>query len=82
MMITDGEADFLARSMIKYFPTDAADRAARRSNAFFVLGFIEKSDRWLRIAEEIKKIRAGQDATADADGRAMAGKPHGAAIAG
>jgi hypothetical protein len=29
-----------------------------RSNAFFVLGYSEKSDKWLRVSEEIKKIQA------------------------
>jgi hypothetical protein len=56
MVVPDGDVDVLARDMIKQFPADAADRAAVLSNAFFVLGNVEKSDKWLRISEEIKRI--------------------------
>jgi hypothetical protein len=59
MMVPDGNVDVLARDMIKQLPADAADRAAVLSNAFFVLGNVEKSDKWLRISEEIKRT-AGQ----------------------
>jgi hypothetical protein len=57
MMIPDGDIDALAQHMIKAFPSDAADRAAMRSNAFFVLGYREKSEKWLRVREQIKKIQ-------------------------
>ena len=46
--------------MITTFPADAADRAAMRSNAFFVLGYREQSEKWLRVSEQIKKIQAPQ----------------------
>jgi hypothetical protein len=46
--------------MIKRFPVNATNRAALVSNAFFVLGSAESSNKWLRISEEIKKINAGQ----------------------
>jgi hypothetical protein len=38
------------------------DRAVRgRSpNAFFVLGYVEKSETWLRVSEEIRKTKAQQ----------------------
>jgi hypothetical protein len=68
MNVFDGDVDVLARAMTRNFPTDAADRAAMRSNAFLVLGYAEKSKKWLEVSDEIKKIRAAQ--------------PHGAAIAG
>jgi hypothetical protein len=58
MFIPDGDVDVLA--MIRPFPADAADRAALRSNAFFVLGRAETSEKWLRVSEEIKKIQSGQ----------------------
>jgi len=60
MMVPEGDVDILARAMIKNYPADAADRAAFRSNAFFVLGHVETSEKWLLVSEEIKKIRAGQ----------------------
>jgi len=78
----DGEIDVLARAMITNYPKDAVDRATLRSNAFFVLGRVETSKKWLQVTEEIKKIQAGQDATADTAGSAVVGEPHGAAIAG
>lgn len=58
MMVPDGDVGVLAQHMIKRFPGDAADRAALRSNAFFVLGRVETSKKWLRISEEIKRIQA------------------------
>jgi len=58
MFFPDGDVDTLAQHMIKQFPVDAADRAALRSNAFFVLGYAEKSKKWRQVAEEIRKIRA------------------------
>jgi hypothetical protein len=60
MMVPEGDVHILARAMIKNYPADAADRAAFRSNAFFVLGHVETSEKWLLVSEEIKKIRAGQ----------------------
>jgi hypothetical protein len=60
MFVPDGDIDVLARDMIKQFPADAADRATLRSNAFFVLGYVEKSKKWLQVTEEIKKIESGQ----------------------
>jgi hypothetical protein len=51
--------------MIKHFPADAAERAALRSNALFVLGYSEKSKKWLLVTEEIRKIQAGQAALQD-----------------
>jgi hypothetical protein len=57
MMVPDGDVDVLAQHMMKAFPADAADRAAMRSNAFFVLGYREKSEKWLRVREQIKKIQ-------------------------
>jgi hypothetical protein len=59
MFIPDGDVDDLARDMIKHFPADSADQATVRSNAFFVLGYPEKSKKWLLVAAEIKKIQAG-----------------------
>jgi hypothetical protein len=59
MLIPDGEIDVLAQDMIKHFPADAAERAALRSNALFVLGYSEKSQTWLLVTEEIKRIQAG-----------------------
>ena len=60
MMVPEGEVSTLAQHMIKEFPADAADRATLRSNAFFVMGYHEKSEKWLRVSEEIKKIETGQ----------------------
>jgi hypothetical protein len=60
MIVPDGDVDVLARDMIKQFPADAADRAALLSNAFFVLGNAEKSDKWLRVNAEIEKLKAAQ----------------------
>ena len=59
MFIPDGDVDALAQDMINKFPADAADRAALRSNAFHVLGYAEKSRKWLQVTEEIKKMQAG-----------------------
>jgi len=55
MFMIDGEIGVLARAMITNYPKDAADRATLRLNAFFVLGFSEKSP----VAQAIKNIRAG-----------------------
>ena len=57
MMVPDGNIDALAQHMITAFPADAADRAAMRSNAFFVLGYREKSEKWLRVSEQVKKLQ-------------------------
>lgn len=62
MMVPEGDVDILARAMINNYPTDAADQAAFRSNAFFVLGHVETSEKWLLVSQEIKKIRAGEPA--------------------
>jgi hypothetical protein len=59
MMVPDGEVDALAQHMIKTFSADAADRAAVRSNAFFVLGQRETSEKWLRVSKHIKMIQSG-----------------------
>lgn len=47
MFIPDGDVKDLARDMIKHFPADAADRAVLRSNALHVLGYVEKSAKWI-----------------------------------
>jgi hypothetical protein len=60
MVVPDDDVDALVRHMIKSFPADAVDRAALRSNAFFVLGRAETSEKWLRVSEKIKKIQSGQ----------------------
>ena len=60
MIVPDGDVEALALHMLKTFPADAADRAAFRSNAFFVLGRRKTSEKWLRISEEITKLQAGQ----------------------
>ena len=60
MFIPDGDIDVLARDMIKHFLGNAADQAALRSNAFFVLGYIDKSKKWLLVTDEIKKMQASQ----------------------
>jgi hypothetical protein len=60
MIVPDGDVEALVQRMLKTFPADAADRAAFRSNAFFVLGNRKTSERWLRVSEEIKKIQVGQ----------------------
>ena len=68
MMVPEGDVDILARAMIKNFPTDAVDQAALRSNAFFVLGNLETSERWLLVSDEIQKIiQAGQAAGHDGE---------------
>jgi hypothetical protein len=56
MLIPDGPVDVLARDLIKQFPADAADRATLRSNAFFVLGYPERSRKWMLVAEAIKAM--------------------------
>lgn len=68
MTVLDGDVDALAREMIKEFPADAIDRAMLRSSAFFILVYVEKSKKWLRITEEIKKMQAGKDVAAASDG--------------
>jgi hypothetical protein len=55
MIIPDGDIDVLARDMIKHFLGNAADQAALRSNAFFVLGYIDKSKKWLLVTEVASK---------------------------
>jgi hypothetical protein len=60
MMVPEGDVDILARAMIENYHADAADRAALRSNAFFVLGHVETSAKWLLVSDEIKKIQAGE----------------------
>jgi uncharacterized small protein (DUF1192 family) len=67
MFIPDADIDVLAADMIKYFPADAADRAALRSNALSVLGYAEKSEKWLLVSAEIKRIQAGQIARHDGE---------------
>ena len=69
-MIPDDDVEILAQEMIKYFPADAADQAALRSSAFFHLGYVEKSKKWLRVRAEIKKILA--NAGADPGPRSIA----------
>jgi len=58
MSATDSEIDILAREMTRDYPKDAADKAMLRSNAFRVLGYAEKSEKWERVAEAIKKMSA------------------------
>jgi hypothetical protein len=57
MLIIDDDVEVLARAMIRNHPKDAADRAEMRSDAFFVMGYFEESEKWLRVSEEIKKDR-------------------------
>ncbi|MGE0119093.1 MAG: hypothetical protein AB7S71_07280 [Dongiaceae bacterium] len=58
-MIPDDDIDVLAREMIKHFPADAALRAAMRSEALSVLGYVERSKKWLLVHAEIETILAG-----------------------
>lgn len=60
MIVPEGDVDTLARAMIENYHAEAADRAALRSNAFFVLGHVETSATWLLVSDEIKKIQAGE----------------------
>ena len=55
-MISNDDVEVLAQEMIKHFPADAADQAALRSSAFFHMGYVEKSKRWLLVRAQIKKI--------------------------
>jgi hypothetical protein len=57
MIVPDGDVEALAQHMLETFPDDAADRAAFRSNAFFVLGRCDTSEKWLRVSEEIQRIQ-------------------------
>ena len=66
MFVPDGAVEALARAMIKNFPADAADRAALRSNAFFILGRAETSNKWMQVSEEIERIQAAQPVPAAA----------------
>lgn len=59
-MIPDDDVEVLAQDMIKHFPTDAALRATMRSDALSVLGYAEKSKKWVLVRAEIEKIQAGQ----------------------
>jgi hypothetical protein len=72
MVIPDADVDVLAMDMIKHFPADASDRAALRSNALFVLGYAEKSEKWLLVSAEIKRIQAGQIARHDGEAHPIA----------
>ena len=61
-MIPDDDVKILAREMIKQFPADAADQATLRSSAFFHMGYVEKSKKWLLVRAEIKGILASAGA--------------------
>jgi hypothetical protein len=69
-MIPDFDVEILAQEMIKHFSADAADQAALRSSAFFHLGYVEKSKKWLLVRALIKKILA--DASTDGGARSIA----------
>ena len=58
LMIPDDDVEVLAQEMIKHFPADAALRAATRSDALSVLGYVEKSKKWLLVRAEIEKMQA------------------------
>ena len=70
LMIPNDDVEVLAQEMIKHFPDDAADQAALRSSAFFHLGYVEKSKKWLLVRAAIKKILA--DAGTDGGARSTA----------
>jgi hypothetical protein len=53
MIVLEGTVGAFAQDMIARFPNDAADRALLWSNAFFVLGFSDRSLTWLKVAEAI-----------------------------
>ena len=57
-MFPNDDVETLAQEMIKHFPADAADQAALRSSAFFHLGYVEKSKKWLLVRALIQKILA------------------------
>jgi hypothetical protein len=57
-MIADDNVEVLARGMIAQFPADAADQAVLRASAFFAMGYIEKSKKWLLVRAKIKNILA------------------------
>jgi hypothetical protein len=69
-MIPDFDVEILAQEMIKHFPADAADQAALRSSAFFHLGYVQKSKKWLLVRALIKKILA--DGGTDGGARSIA----------
>ena len=56
MIVPEGAIEDLARDMIARFAAGAADRAMLWSNAFFVLGFSDRSLTWLKVAEAITLI--------------------------
>jgi uncharacterized small protein (DUF1192 family) len=67
-MIPNDDVEILAQEMIKHFPADAVRRATMHSDALSVLGYVEKSKKWLLVRAEIEKIQAGQSLTAATDG--------------
>jgi uncharacterized small protein (DUF1192 family) len=66
-MIPDDDVEVLAQDMIRHFPTDAALRATMRSDALSVLGYAEKSKKWLLVRAEIEKIQAEQSLASNRD---------------
>jgi hypothetical protein len=60
-MIPNDDIEVLAQDMIKNFRTDAADQASLRSSAFFHMGYVEKSKRWMLVRAKIKEILADAD---------------------
>ena len=62
-MISNADVEVLAQEMVKHFPADAADQAALRSSAFFHMGYVEKSKKWLLVRAQIKKILTNFGAT-------------------
>jgi hypothetical protein len=60
-MIPNDDVEVLAQDMIKHFPADAADQAALRSSAFFAMGYVEKSKKWMLVRATIKKILTDAD---------------------
>jgi hypothetical protein len=55
-MIPTDDIEVLAQEMIKNFRADAADQASLRSSAFFHMGYVEKSKRWMLVRAKIKEI--------------------------
>ena len=68
MIVHGREVDALAQHMIRTFAADAAARAVLRSDAFFVLGQRETSEKWLRVSKQIKMIQDDEAATVGAAG--------------
>lgn len=59
-VIPDDDVQVLAQDMIRHFPADAALRAGMRSDALSVLGYVEKSKKWLLVRAENEKMQASK----------------------